>query len=455
MKRVILISILAAAVAAGAMTRAQAQSPLGAQISYQGQLRLNGAPVHNVTCDVQFALFDAPSGGAQIGPTLTRAVHLRNGLFSVADLDFGATAFEGAARWMGLSARCPSGSGAFIALSPRSPIVAVPYAHALRPGSAMRGNLPNGVTVVGHNQATGGVSVGVRGRSDSPDGRGVHGWNTATGGVAIGVMGQTSSVSGRGVYGLAGATSGQNVGVFGESPSPQGFGVVGMASATSGTSYGVAGVSRSPSGYGVWGHAEGSAGASYGVVGWTNSTAGTAVIGIAAAAIGQNYGVRGATNSAAGYAGYFEGRVHIIGNLSATGLKSFRIPHPTLPGHDLYHYAQESPRPENVYSGVAELDAAGAAVIALPDYFLAINAPPYRYLLTPIGAPMPELHVAEEVRDGRFKVAGGAAGKRVSWVLIAQRADALDAPVAARAEGAIAPAGANTPGLPIPPEVAP
>jgi len=416
---------------------------------------LNGAPVHNVTCDVQFALFDAPSGGAQIGPTLTRAVHLRNGLFSVADLDFGATAFEGAARWMGLSARCPSGSGAFVALSPRSPIVAVPYAHALRPGSATRGNLPNGVTLVGHNQATGGASVGVRGRSDSPDGRGVHGWNTATGGVAIGVMGQTSSVSGRGVYGLAGATSGQNVGVFGESPSPQGFGVTGMASATSGTNYGVAGVSRSSSGYGVWGHAERSAGANYGVVGWTNSTAGTGVFGIAAATSGQNYGVRGATNSTAGYAGYFEGRVHVIGNLSATGLKSFRIPHPTLPGHDLYHYAQESPRAENVYSGIAELDAAGAAVIALPDYFAAINAPPYRYLLTPIGAPMPELHVAEEVRDGRFKVAGGAAGKRVSWVLIAQRADALDAPVVARAEGEIAPAGANTPGRPIPPEVAP
>jgi hypothetical protein len=455
MKRVILITILAAAVAAAAMTRAQAQSPLGAQISYQGQLRLNGAPVHNVTCDVQFALFDAPSGGAQIGPTLTRAVHLRNGLFSVADLDFGAAAFEGAARWMGLSARCPSGSGAFVALSPRSPIVAVPYAHALRPGSATRGNLPNGVTVVGHNQATSGVSVGVRGRSDSSDGHGVHGWNTATGGVAIGVMGQTSSVSGRGVYGLAGATSGQNFGVFGESPSPQGYGVVGMASAISGTNYGVAGVSRSPSGYGVWGHAEGSAGANYGVVGWTNSTAGTGVIGIAAATSGQNYGVRGATNSAAGYAGYFEGRVHVIGNLSATGLKSFRIPHPTLPGHDLYHYAQESPRPENVYSGIAELDAAGAAVIALPDYFVAINAPPYRYLLTPIGAPMAELHVAEEVRDGRFKVAGGAAGKRVSWVLIAQRADALDAPVVARAEGEIAPAGANTPGRPIPPEVVP
>jgi len=354
---------------------------------------------------------------------------------------------------MGLSARCPSGSGAFVALLPRSPIVAVPYAHALRPGSATRGNLPNRVTVVGHNQATGGVSVGVRGRSDSPDGRGVHGLNTATGGVAIGVMGQTSSVSGRGVYGLAGATSGQNVGVFGESPSPQGHGVAGMASATSGANYGVAGVSRSPSGHGVWGHAEGSAGANYGVVGWTNSTAGTGVIGIAAAASGQNYGVRGATNSPAGYAGYFEGRVHVVGNLSATGLKSFRIPHPTLPGHDLYHYAQESPRPENVYSGIAELDAAGAAVIALPDYFLAINAPPYRYLLTPIGAPMPELHVAEEVRDGRFKVAGGAAGKRVSWVLIAQRADALDAPVAARVEGEIAPAGANTPGRPIPPEL--
>jgi len=455
MKRVTLITILAAAVAAGAMTRAQAQSPLGAQISYQGQLRLNGAPVHNVTCDVQFALFDAPSGGTQVGPTLTRAVHLRNGLFSVADLDFGATAFEGAARWMGLSARCPSGSGAFVALSPRSPIVAVPYAHALRPGSATRGKLTNGVTMLGHNEATVGVSIGVRGRSDSPDGYGVHGWNTTLSGVAIGVMGQTSSLNGRGVYGLAGATSGRNFGVFGESPSPQGHGVYGKASATSGTNYGVVGVSRSPSGYGVWGHAEGSAGANYGVVGWTNSTAGTGVFGIAAATSGQNYGVRGRSDSPAGYAGYFEGRVHVVGNLSATGLKSFRIPHPTLPGHDLYHYAQESPRPENVYSGIAELDAAGAAVIALPDYFGAVNAPPYRYLLTPIGAPMPELHVAEEVRDGRFKVAGGAAGKRVSWVLIAQRADALDAPVVARAEGEIAPAGANTPGLPIPPEVAP
>jgi hypothetical protein len=231
--------------------------------------------------------------------------------------------------------------------------------------------------------------------------------------------------------------------------------VIGLNGATSGVSYGVVGIVRSPQGHAAFGKNEATSGNAFGVVGWTESPVGTALIGVANASSGQNYGVRGATNSPAGYAGYFEGRVHVVGNLSATGLKSFRIPHPTLPGHDLYHYAQESPRPENVYSGVAELDAAGAAVIALPDYFLAINAPPYRYLLTPIGAPMPELHVAEEVRDGRFKVAGGAAGKRVSWVLIAQRADALDAPVAARAEGEIAPAGANAPGLPIPPEVAP
>jgi len=453
MKRIVLITVLAAAVAAGAMTRAQAQSPLGAQISYQGQLRLNGAPVHNVTCDVQFALFDAPSGGAQIGPTLTRAVHLRNGLFSVADLDFGAAAFEGAARWMGLSARCPSGSGAFIALSPRSPIVAVPYAHALRPGSATRGNLPNGVTVVGHNRATGGVSVGVRGRSDSPDGRGVHGWNTATGGVAIGVMGQTSSVSGRGVYGLAGATSGQNVGVFGESPSPQGHGVIGLNGATSGVSYGVVGIVRSPQGHAAFGKNEATSGNAFGAVGWTESPVGTAVIGVANASSGQNYAVRGVTNSPAGYAGYFEGRVHVIGNFSATGAKSFRVPHPTLSGHDLYHYAQEAPRPENVYSGLVELDGRGEATVALPDYFPAINAPPYRYSLTAVGGAMPNLHVSREVAGNTFGIAGGAPGGRVSWMLIALRADLQDAPTVVKAGMEVGALSAL--GLPAPPEVKP
>ena len=429
---------------------ATAQGPTNTWMTYQGQLRLNGQPVNNVRCDVQFTLWDAPSGGNQVGPLLTRTVTVRNGLFSVGDLDYGAS-FDGAARWLQIAARCPSGTGAFVTLAPRALLTAVPYAHSLRPGAAVRGNV--GVTFVGHNQATSGFGVGVRGRSDSPDGYGVHGWNTANDGRAIGVYGQSSSPQGRGVYGLAALASGVNTGVYGESPSPQGRGVLGIVGSPSGLTYAVVGIAYSPQGYGLWGSNNATSGDAFGVVGWTESPNGTGVIGVANATGGQNYGVRGVTRSPGGYAGYFEGRVHVIGALSATGPKSFRIPHPSLPGHELYHYAQESPRPENVYSGLAALDAQGQALVELPDYFPAVNAPPYRYTLTPIGAPMPNLHVSREVEGRTFAIAGGAPGGKVSWMLIAVRADLQDAPTVARAGEEVAPLSA--PGLPVPPEVEP
>jgi hypothetical protein len=109
--------------------------------------------------------------------------------------------------------------------------------------------------------------------------------------------------------------------------------------------------------------------------------------------------------------------------MGASGLKSFRIDHPLRPEtHYLLHYCTEAPEPLNAYSGVAALDARGEAWIELPDYFDAINRDP-RYTLTPIGAPMPNLHVAVEVQGNRFKIAGGAPGKRVSWRIEAVRND--------------------------------
>ena len=434
----------------GAAASASAQGPVNTLMTYQGQLRLHGQPVHNVTCDVQFSLWDAPTGGLQVGATLTRTVLVRNGLFNVADLDYGGL-FDGGARWLQLAARCPTGVGSFAVLSPRAALTAAPYAHSLRPGAAVRGNV--GVTFVGHSQATSGFGVGVRGRSDSAGGYGVHGWNTATSGAAIGVYGQSASPNGRGVYGLATLASGMNVGVLGESPSPQGHGVIGLNGATSGASYGAVGIVRSPQGHAAFGKNEATSGNAFGVVGWTESPVGTAVIGVANASSGQNYAVRGVTNSPAGYAGYFEGRVHVIGNFSATGAKSFRVPHPTLSGHDLYHYAQEAPRPENVYSGLVELDGRGEATVALPDYFPAINAPPYRYSLTAVGGAMPNLHVSREVAGNTFGIAGGAPGGRVSWMLIALRADLQDAPTVVKAGMEVGALSAL--GLPAPPEVKP
>jgi hypothetical protein len=82
----------------------------------------------DATCDLQFSLWDALSDSGQVGSTLTRtSVEIREGLFTVADLDFGAGAFNGDARWLEVAVQC-SGDTSFTALSPRQALTATPYA---------------------------------------------------------------------------------------------------------------------------------------------------------------------------------------------------------------------------------------------------------------------------------------------------------------------------------------
>jgi hypothetical protein len=69
------------------------------------------------------------------------------------------------------------------------------------------------------------------------------------------------------------------------------------------------------------------------------------------------------------------------------------------------------------------LDANGEAVVTFPDWFEALNRE-FRYQLTAIGAPGPNLYVAEEVADNHFKIAGGNPGMRVSWQVTGIRHDA-------------------------------
>jgi hypothetical protein len=69
------------------------------------------------------------------------------------------------------------------------------------------------------------------------------------------------------------------------------------------------------------------------------------------------------------------------------------------------------------------LDPAGEAWVELPDWFEALNTD-FRYQLTAIGAPGPNLYVAEEVEGNRFRIAGGDAGMKVSWMLTGVRHDA-------------------------------
>jgi len=59
----------------------------------------------------------------------------------------------------------------------------------------------------------------------------------------------------------------------------------------------------------------------------------------------------------------------------------------------------------------------------MPDWFEALNKDS-RYSLTPIGAPGPNLYIAEEISGNRFKIAGGASGMKVSWQVTGVRQDA-------------------------------
>lgn len=137
----------------------------------------------------------------------------------------------------------------------------------------------------------------------------------------------------------------------------------------------------------------------------------------------RGVGVWGSVIHDGGNAGYFHGSVTVNGIFSkAAG--SFRIDHPLDPANKyLSHSFVESPDMMNIYNGNIVLDAEGRATIELPAYFGALNND-FRYQLTAIGAPAPNLHVAEEIADNRFVIAGGSAGQKVSWQVTGIRQDA-------------------------------
>jgi hypothetical protein len=102
-------------------------SPLGTAFTYQGQLKDASGSVNN-SCDFQFGLWDTLTGGSQVGSTLTlTSVAVSEGLFTV-QLDFGANAFTGSARWLETAVRCPAGGGIYSTLAPRQPLTPAPYA---------------------------------------------------------------------------------------------------------------------------------------------------------------------------------------------------------------------------------------------------------------------------------------------------------------------------------------
>jgi hypothetical protein len=129
-----------------------------------------------------------------------------------------------------------------------------------------------------------------------------------------------------------------------------------------------------------------------------------------------------------GPAGWFTGFVSFDGNVDISGrltnpLSQFKIDHPLDPANQyLSHSVMESDEMKNVYDGVVELDANGAAEVQLGSWCEAFNRR-FRYQLTPIGSPAPDLHVAQELSANRFRIAGGRAGMTVCWQVTGVRQD--------------------------------
>jgi hypothetical protein len=212
-------------------------------------------------------------------------------------------------------------------------------------------------------------------------------------GDTYGTVSFAGSTSGIGIFGGNYNSSGGTRGVWGYSSSTTGKGVVGTASATTGVNYGVVGETASPSGVGVYGSAPG-----YGIA------------------------VYGDNTSTVGWAGYFTGDVWVGGTLYKSA-GSFKIDDPLDPAHKyLQHSFVESPDMMNVYNGNVTLNDTGEAVVTLPDWFQAINQD-FRYQLTAIGGPGPNLYVADEIQNNKFHIAGGNPGMKVSWMVTGIRHD--------------------------------
>ena len=111
----------------------------GTAFNYQGRLNDAGAPA-NAAYDFQFTVYNAVTNGSPVSVAVTNsAVSVSNGLFTVT-LDFGPGIFTGTNCWLDLAVRA-AGTTNFTELSPRQPVLPVPYAIFATGASNLLGTL--------------------------------------------------------------------------------------------------------------------------------------------------------------------------------------------------------------------------------------------------------------------------------------------------------------------------
>jgi hypothetical protein len=319
-----------------------------------------GQPVPNGTYDFTFTLYDTETGGAPLWSEVQTGVPVQGGAFQ---------ALLGAGQPIPPAAL--NGGDRWLEVRVRGPSEAVFTALAPRQRLNATSTAPDSASAAPScphdhwGESWDGSDIGLVVRSSDRVG-------VFSSGAIEGLQGY--SLTGNGVQGWTDTASWGGSGVWGEASKDRTYGVYGKNTVATGV-YG-----RSDSGYGVYGQSD-----SY-------------------------------------YAGYFLGLVHVNGHLSKSS-GSFKIDHPLdLANKYLNHSFVESPDMKNIYDGVAVLDANGEAWVELPAWFEALNKD-FRYQLTPIGAPGPNLYIAQEIQNNRFQIAGGTPGMKVSWQVTGIRHD--------------------------------
>jgi hypothetical protein len=404
-------------------------------LSYQGRLTTPaGVPVADGSYSIAFRIYDDSTGGNLFWEEI-KSVTTKSGLFSVqlgetTPLDQGTFSIPN----LFLAIRIGAGAES----TPRNRLNVVPYATLVgslegASGGMVIGDISatgqvSGISSIGSGgyfqsyQTTAGNHYGLVGKylaSGPVPGSGVYGYSRPS--DAFGIGGEFEG-GGTGVNGYVNATGNGNNAYTG---------VQGVAGSfipeLNARLYGVSGIAYGArNNYGVYGRAEGSATSVfehfhglYGIASGVGSLSTNYGLWAEGANGNTNYGIVAIGTT---LAAYFIGDVAVYGNLTKYG-GSFKIDHPLDPANKyLQHSFVESPDMMNIYNGNISLDVDGKATVTMPEWFDALNRD-FRYQLTALGAPGPNLYIAQKVTNNQFMIAGGSAGMEVSWQVTGVRHD--------------------------------
>ena len=465
--RYIFIGLMFIGLAAGAST---AQTTA---FTYQGKLNDTGNPA-NAVYDMQFKLCNAATGVTcnQTGVTITNpSVQVTNGVFTVqlnSAGEFGATAFDGADRFIEIDVRPAGNAVSYQQLLPRQKITSAPY--AIQSLNATTATTATNATQLGGTAASQFVQTGDARLSDArPPTAGNANYIQNT-------MSQQSSsnfnITGNGTAGgtLSGnavnATTQYNIGnsrvlsVAGTSNLFAGLGAgtgasnIGLSNVFVGASAGNGNSTGNQNSFmgsaAGLNNTTGSNNSFFGAVAGQINTVGeyntivgsaanlnannrvfTTLIGSNALATGNDQIVLGKVAGnyfVNGVNGFRPAdTVQIPGNLVVTGSitgasKSFKIDYPLDPLNKTLTYTSiESPDIKNIYDGNVTTDGDGEATVTLPHYFEALNKD-YRYQLTVIGT-FAQAIVSDEIKGNSFKIKTDKPGVKVSWQVTGIRRD--------------------------------